>query len=129
MTKHEYDRRRYLRLREEKLARQKIYDKTDHGREVNRRASLKYGNPTDVTKLHYEKLKSDSKAYAEHLRKHRAQNTVHYALKTGKLVKGKCEVCGSLDTHAHHDDYENKLAVRWLCPLHHGIIRRIEEAA
>lgn len=37
----------------------------------------------------------------------------------GKLVPGPCEVCGSVDTEKHHDDYSRPLAVRWLCRVHH----------
>lgn len=49
----------------------------------------------------------------------RAYGMVRRALKTGKLVRGKCEVCGSLETEAHHDDYAKPLDVRWLCDPHH----------
>lgn len=41
------------------------------------------------------------------------------AIRTGLLVKGPCEVCGSSLVHAHHDDYSKPLEVRWLCPVHH----------
>ena len=42
------------------------------------------------------------------------------AIRDGKLTKGACEVCGSVErVHAHHDDYGKPLEVRWLCPKHH----------
>jgi hypothetical protein len=41
------------------------------------------------------------------------------ALKEGILKKDSCEVCGSFKTHAHHDDYNLALNVRWLCSVHH----------
>ena len=44
---------------------------------------------------------------------------VFQALKSGKLKKEPCEVCGNEKVHAHHDDYFNPLIVKWLCPLHH----------
>ena len=31
----------------------------------------------------------------------------------------KCEICGKEKTHAHHDDYDKPLNVRWLCAEHH----------
>ena len=43
------------------------------------------------------------------------------AIRSGKLIKGPCEVCGSLVVDAHHDDYSKPLEVRWLCRVHHLI--------
>jgi len=49
------------------------------------------------------------------------------AIRRGILTVGPCEVCGlSPDDsggrqriHAHHDDYNKPLSVRWLCKAHH----------
>lgn len=42
------------------------------------------------------------------------------ALKTGKLKKGPCEICGTRRrVQAHHEDYSKPLKVRWLCIKHH----------
>lgn len=41
------------------------------------------------------------------------------AIRDGVLSKGVCEVCGSTEVHAHHDDYDKPLRVRWLCSKHH----------
>lgn len=49
----------------------------------------------------------------------KAEKFLQYAVKIGKVKKCKCEVCGSFNVHAHHDDYSKPLDVRWLCPLHH----------
>ncbi|MBL0935530.1 MAG: hypothetical protein IBJ07_12370 [Rhizobiaceae bacterium] len=53
--------------------------------------------------------------------RYRAHVAVGKALARGELVKQPCEVCGT--THgridAHHDNYDEPLAVRWLCRLHH----------
>lgn len=46
--------------------------------------------------------------------------TVHNAIRDGRLVRQPCEVCGAEKTDAHHDDYSQPLAVRWLCRKHHG---------
>lgn len=51
--------------------------------------------------------------------KYLAHLTVQRALKSGVLSKQDCEVCGNLQTDAHHDDYGDPLRVRWLCRQHH----------
>lgn len=48
-----------------------------------------------------------------------AHGVVSYRIKTGELKRQPCEVCGSENVHAHHDDYAKPLEVRWLCPFHH----------
>ena len=50
---------------------------------------------------------------------HAARRKVHSAIKAGRLAREPCEVCGSSVVHAHHDDYNKPLDVRWLCPKHH----------
>jgi len=41
------------------------------------------------------------------------------ALREGRLIQQPCEVCGSIKTDGHHDDYSKPLDVRWLCRRHH----------
>lgn len=49
-----------------------------------------------------------------------AHNKVARAIKSGRLVKQPCRVCGTMDNlHAHHHDYSKPLDVEWLCALHH----------
>ncbi len=48
-----------------------------------------------------------------------AQWCVKSAIRSGKMTRGACEVCGSVNAQGHHDDYDKPLEVRWLCPLHH----------
>lgn len=48
----------------------------------------------------------------------------HLAVKQGKLFKDLCEVCGSNNAFAHHDDYSKPLNVRWLCNFHHSEYHR-----
>ncbi len=46
---------------------------------------------------------------------------VNNAIRGKKLFKEPCEVCGCTDKiHAHHDDYDKPLDVRWLCSAHHS---------
>lgn len=51
--------------------------------------------------------------------KYAAHLLVQQALNAGRLRKGPCEVCGALKVDAHHDSYDDPLAVRWLCRRHH----------
>lgn len=52
--------------------------------------------------------------------KKNARAAVQSAIRRGLLMRGPCEVCGSLQVQAHHDDYSKRLEVRWLCPRHHA---------
>ncbi len=52
--------------------------------------------------------------------KSRARDRVYKAIKAGKLKRKPCEVCGALNTHAHHHDYSKPLDVKWLCPACHA---------
>lgn len=49
-----------------------------------------------------------------------ASSMVRNAIRTGKLNKQPCEVCGDAKAEAHHDDYNRPLEVRWLCKKHHS---------
>jgi hypothetical protein len=59
-----------------------------------------------------------------------ARKQLARSLRSGKLSRGPCEVCGALHgssrkdgtkvrVEGHHDDYERPLEVRWLCGEHH----------
>jgi len=59
--------------------------------------------------------------------KRRAHSAVARAIRSGRLVRGCCEVCGATERiQAHHDDYSKPLEVRWLCPAHHAAERRTD---
>jgi len=60
------------------------------------------------------------KAYLASPKKFLAHSAVRYALETDRLVKSPCEICGSRQTEAHHDNYSRPLDVRWLCRRHHA---------
>lgn len=59
--------------------------------------------------------------YAKHQdpQKRLARSLTGSAIKCGRLVPQPCEVCGSKNVQAHHDDYNKPLDVRWLCWVHH----------
>lgn len=53
-------------------------------------------------------------------KKLRAQRLAGEAIRSGKLVRGLCEVCGTAkNVEAHHGDYDKPLDVRWLCHSDH----------
>jgi protein-arginine kinase activator protein McsA len=61
-------------------------------------------------------------AYVQRNReKDAAKSAVWQAKRRGQLEQQPCEVCGSEDSQAHHDDYTRRLDVRWLCPTHHAL--------
>ena len=67
-----------------------------------------------------DKASEAKKRYIEkNPKKRSAHIAVGNALRDGKLVKQPCQVCGSVNVHAHHCDYDKPFDVLWLCPLHH----------
>lgn len=51
--------------------------------------------------------------------KRRAHAMVKYRIRKGEIIVGPCEICGKVKADAHHDDYAQPLAIRWLCSFHH----------
>lgn len=99
-----YDRERGRKP--ERLARNRFYRKTEHGKKVMRKAHAKYkvNNPEKV-KVH---------------------KFVGNAIRDGHLTPKPCEVCGCDDRkiEAHHANYKKPLEVIWLCEEHHKILHR-----
>jgi hypothetical protein len=56
-----------------------------------------------------------------------ARSRLAYALRTGKIERGTCRVCGDKKVQAHHTDYSKPLEVMWLCSPHHWDQHRREE--
>ena len=50
----------------------------------------------------------------------RAGTMVGNAVRDGRLIRGRCEVCGSSKSQGHHRDYTKPLEVMWLCAIHHS---------
>lgn len=53
-----------------------------------------------------------------------AKRAVMTEVRSGRLVRQPCEICGAA-AQAHHDDYSKPLDVIWLCPNHHGERHRL----
>ncbi len=96
-----------------KMSRQAMYKILDR-RNVKFRSNLKFGSEN-----HFYRGGSVS-CYS-------AQNVAGKAIAKGVLTRKPCEACGSDPVaadgrsliHAHHDDYNKPLDVRWLCQKHH----------
>jgi ribosomal protein S27AE len=67
-------------------------------------------------KLKYEVTRAWLKADKRRLKCH---NAVHRAVKKGIIKRIDCEKCGSIKSIAHHDNYGQPLAIRWLCQACH----------
>ena len=77
----------------------------------------------ESSRKHYQKnkqrFKERGRDYARNSIKAKVVAAANYAIKTGKLIRQPCEVCGAKKVDAHHDDYAKPLEVRWLCRSHH----------
>ncbi|MEN5278185.1 hypothetical protein ABE527_14690 [Brucella sp. TWI432] len=65
---------------------------------------------TDTRQANWRR--ANPKKYAAHI-------AVQKALGSKQIEKQACEVCGNPNVDAHHDDYSQPSAVRWLCRQHH----------
>lgn len=45
----------------------------------------------------------------------KARQALRQAVRSSKIARGDCEVCGKPEAHGHHDDYSKPLEVRWFC--------------
>jgi len=105
--------------------------------ECFKQKSREYGRSNRDVRREWMKLKMQhDPAYARKIRdannaqkkkfkeKHAARMRLRRAVKSGRVVKLPCEVCGNPISQGHHDDYSKPLEVRWLCQTHHSIVHR-----
>lgn len=94
----EYDRQRFKNDPKVR-ARHKRYQQSSRGRRIAKQCKRRWAEQNET--------------------KRRCHIMTGNAIRNGLLVKQPCEVCGDRQVHAHHDDYDKPLLVRWLCPKHH----------
>jgi len=109
----------------------------DHVREYDRNRYYNDPNRREYTKAqrkiwlqdNKEKRIEQNKNWQErHPEKRAAHIIVGNALRSKKLQKTPCVVCGNLKSEAHHEDYSKPLEVIWLCRMHHMERHRRYEA-
>lgn len=49
-----------------------------------------------------------------------ARIALHQAIRSRKVVRQPCSICGDPKSHGHHSDYSKPLDVIWLCRSHHA---------
>lgn len=114
----------------------KKYRASERGKEVRRKEAInarlsgkkqarqkKYG-ATEKGKLVAKKYYQGRYKTPEGKLRESAKNAVKHALKTGKLAKQPCFICGIEKSVAHHSSYaeDMRLVVTWLCMPHHNEI-------
>ena len=94
-----------------------------HNKELKRSVAYYYAHRKHTLKQQVKQSIEKRKTPLGKL-KYNAYQRVNYQKRIGNIIPKPCENCGSLPTHAHHDDYNKPLEVRWLCRTCHGIRHR-----
>jgi len=94
-------------------------DVFEHRYGPNREKILAYDRQRGFLKHRLEKATQIHKEWKlKHPKRRAAHSKVASAIKSGKLTKLPCFVCGE-KAEAHHPDYDRPLDVMWLCSAHH----------
>lgn len=72
-------------------------------------------------KARYAAIKRYQDRYPE---KKKAQRLVSNAIRDKRLFRCPCEICGTTESQAHHEDYSKPFEVKWLCIEHHNQTHR-----
>lgn len=87
---------------------------------VNRKDNIDYYREYDRERGSRRTLEDLQRYRDKFPNKYAAHTAVNNAKRAGEIVEQSCEKCGGTDhIHAHHDDYNKPLEVRWLCAVHH----------
>jgi hypothetical protein len=90
----------------------------------NRNKKIDYYKNYDLQRNETQKRRDDQLKYTQEYRKrnpeaYKSHIIVNNAIRSGKLIKLPCCVCGSISSQAHHEDYSKPLDVIWVCAKHH----------
>lgn len=107
--------------REQRATYMKRWRRKNHPRVVAAAAVWAEANPEKAARSRREAAK---RAGHRHPEKLAARAAVAIAKAGGRLLTGRCEVCGSTRVEAHHEDYAKPLEVRWFCRKHHMLLHR-----
>lgn len=91
-----------------------------HDVRENRKKNVEYYREYDRKRGNRQPCDYQAEYRKRFPKKYKAQTMIGNAIRDKKLFKEPCEVCGCEKVHAHHDDYDKPLNVRWLCPAHHS---------
>ncbi len=127
MTREEYNawRKAYRHAHPEKTA---LEYKANRERYANRSPERVAADKEKRKARYYAHREKYIAIASERVREHREENKpykrvwdkVQKAIKSGRLEKKPCEVCGDEKSQAHHCDYAKPLEVIWLCRSCHA---------
>lgn len=105
--------------REKNIDYYKAYDRNRHWADPSRRAAS-----IEATRLwHRENSERSRELKKNWIKKNPLKRAAHVkvgnALRSGKIKKEPCVMCGDTKVQAHHTDYTKPLDVVWLCQKHH----------
>lgn len=100
------------------VCRPKVEKAQDH--KYKRKHNEKYKNdPTWRMMKRKWNMITNANRLKKHIHKVKCRWRLQRAIHGGKIIRGKCEVCGNKKTEGHHDDYNKPFQVRWLCSKCH----------
>lgn len=105
------------RAREAHRAAKARYQRSVAGKAAQARYNRSTGGR--ARQARYNASAAGKAAHARHDRRFpervNAITLLNNALKSGRLTRQPCEVCGAAPAEGHHPDYSKPLEVRWLC--------------
>lgn len=121
-------RKHYQDNKEHKKALAQKWYEEHKGQALDTRAKYYQNNRAEIDakkkewrKKNIEKMRQWDREYEKkfRIRTGGATDIVCRALKSKKIERKPCEICGEGPAEAHHCDYNRPLDVMWLCKRHH----------
>ena len=90
----------------------------EYNKKYTRNHARKYGKT--YYQNHREKVVNSIVKYNKaNPEKKNAHSILNKAIRSKKVARSPCEVCGNIKSEGHHEDYSKPLEVIWLCRIHH----------